>query len=369
MSLLKSICPLVAGILLLAATTQAEELQLVRVSEFNSDFEIAATSGAFIPWGFNYDHDASGALLEDYWLTDWQRVTQDFAEMKKLGATVVRIHLQFGKFMQTAEQPNEAAIEQLGKLVRLAETTGLYLDVTGLGCYHKQDVPAWYDKLDEAGRWQAQANFWKAVAKTCANSAAIFCYDLMNEPVVPAGDKPGKDWLGPAFGDKHFVQYISLDRAGRKRPEIAKAWIKQLVAAVRAEDDQHMITVGLVPWSLDRPGLSSGFLPKEIAPELDFIAVHLYPNKDKLDDDLETLAGFDVGKPIVIEETFPLGCSPEELGEFITASQPKASGWIGFYWGETPEDYRMKKSPTIAEAITLGWLEMFEREGKKLFPK
>ena len=28
---------------------------------------------------------------------------------------------------------------------------GLYLDLTGLGCYHKKDVPAWYDKLAETG--------------------------------------------------------------------------------------------------------------------------------------------------------------------------------------------------------------------------
>ena len=56
-------------------------------------------------------------------------------------------------------------------LVRLAEETGLYLDVTGLGCYHRGDVPAWYDALDEAARWDVQARFWSAVAKL--NSAML----------------------------------------------------------------------------------------------------------------------------------------------------------------------------------------------------
>jgi len=34
--------------------------------------------------------------------------------------------------------------------------------------------------------------------------------------------------------------------------------------------------VGLVDWSLDRPGLTSGFVPEKIAADLDFLCVHLY---------------------------------------------------------------------------------------------
>src|SRR5690606_9629648 len=101
------------------------------------------------------------------------------------------------------------------------------------------------------------------------------------------------------------------------------------------------------PWSLDRPGLQSGFVPTEIAAELDFIAVHLYPEKGKRKEDLATLAGFAVGKPLIIEETFPLRCSPEELSDFFTASRTSACGWIGFYWGQTPADYKAQPSPTI----------------------
>jgi hypothetical protein len=49
----------------------------------------------------------------------------------------------------------------------LAETVRLYLDLTGLGCYHKKDVPAWYDKLSENDRWDAQGRFCEAVAGRC----------------------------------------------------------------------------------------------------------------------------------------------------------------------------------------------------------
>src|SRR5262249_38747475 len=159
----------------------------------------------------------------------------------------------------------------------LAEKTGIYLDLTGLGCYHKPDVPAWYDKLGEQDRWDVQARFWQAVAGRCAKSPAIFCYDLMNEPVVPGGRRKDGDWLGPPFGDKHFVQVITLDQQNRPRPDIARAWIRHLVAAIRKVDRRHLATVGLVHWSLDRNGLTSGFVPEKVVADLDFLCVHLYP--------------------------------------------------------------------------------------------
>src|SRR4029077_1723991 len=99
---------------------------------------------------------------------------RDFRQMQQLGANVVRVHLQFGKFMTAADKPNAKALDRLGKLLAFAEETGLYLDLTGLGCYHKADVPAWYDKLSEAERWDAQAAFWTAVAGRCKDSPAVF---------------------------------------------------------------------------------------------------------------------------------------------------------------------------------------------------
>jgi len=340
-------------------TVSADEMPWIVVTKEKNGFIRESTKESFVPWGFNYDHDEKGRLLEDYWDAEWDKVNRDFRTMKKLGANVVRIHLQVSKFLESPAKSNEKALERLTKLLKLSEDVGLYLDLTGLGCYHKADVPDWYDKLSESDRWEAQEFFWKAVADRCAQSPAVFCYDLMNEPVSPAGKRKEGDWLGPAFGGKHFVQVIALDQRERLRVDIARAWIKQLAAAIREKDKRHLITVGLVDWSLDRPGLTSGFVPTKVADDLDFICVHLYPKSGKLKEDLETLAGFAVGKPVVIEETFPLGCSPQELGEFIDASNKHAHGWIGFYWGKPPEELR--KSKKIVDAITLGWLEFFEK--------
>ncbi len=363
-SLLLATCPAAA------AETDAGRaaepaMEPIRVAADGRGFVLAKSGKPFVPWGVNYDHDERGRLIEDYWADEWAKVEQDFGEIRDLGANVVRVHLQFGKFIDAAAEqngkPNRAAFDRLAKLLKLAERLELYLDITGLGCYHKADVPSWYDALDEKTRWQVQANFWRAVAKTCRDSPAIFCYDLMNEPVVPAG-KPREDWLGPAFAGKHFVQFIALDLADRKRPDVASEWIKTLVAAIREHDRDHLITVGLVPWSLDRPGLTSGFVPERIAPHVDFIAVHLYPETGKLDDALETLKGFAVGKPVVVEETFALKCSAKDWRTFVDRADKNASGWIGFYWGQTLAE--CKQAATIRDAIMAAWLEEFAKGPK-----
>jgi hypothetical protein len=210
-----------------AGHAQPAKMEPIRVGKDNKTFILEPSGKRFIPWGFNYDHDEKGDLIEDYWDKDWPRVEQDFREMKELGANVVRIHLQSAKFMKSANEPNEKALARLGELLKLAEKERLYLDLTGLGCYHKKDVPPWYDPLGEQERWQVQARFWQAVAKTCADSPAVFCYDLMNEPVVPGKSNKRTDWLAGAFGGKHFVQFISLDTKDRERVEVARTWARE----------------------------------------------------------------------------------------------------------------------------------------------
>jgi hypothetical protein len=364
MSRLKQLVILVAAACLFSGRAAGEGMPWVQVGKDKKSFALDPSGRRFTPWGFNYDHDSDGRLIEDYWESEWPTVEAHFAQMKKLGANVVRVHLQFGKFMDGPDKSNEKSLDRLAKLVRLAEKERLYLDLTGLGCYHKKDVPAWYDKLSEKERWDAQARFWQAVAGRCKDSPAVFCYDLMNEPVVPGGRREAGDWLGPPFAGKHFVQVITLDQKDRPRPDIARQWVRRLAAAIREKDKRHLITVGLVDWSLDRPGLTSGFVPDKVAGDLDFVSVHLYPKKEKVKEALDTLAGFAVGKPVLVEETFPLACSVKELEDFIDGSRKDAAGWVGFYWGKPPDELR--KSKSIADAMTLGWLELFERKARSV---
>ncbi|MGC3968458.1 MAG: hypothetical protein QM775_14100 [Pirellulales bacterium] len=109
----------------------AGDFEHVEISPDRRGFVLAKSKRPFKPWGFNYDRDARGRLLEDYWDAEWSTVEADFAEMRALGANVVRVHLQFGKFMRSEMEANPAALEKLAALLRLAERERL------LSRYHR----------------------------------------------------------------------------------------------------------------------------------------------------------------------------------------------------------------------------------------
>ncbi len=341
------------------AERESVALEWIQPSADGTHF-VGATSGAkFVVWGVNYDHDEAGRLLEDYWETEWATVAEDFQEMQGLGANVVRVHLQVGRFMESPEQANVANLKRLGNLVQLAEQTGLYLDITGLGCYHKQDVPEWYSNLKEAERWAVQARFWRAIAEVCQGSSAIFCYDLMNEPLVTGGAQK-EDWLpGEPLGGKHFVQRITTAAAGRSDREIAQAWVAQLTTAIRAVDDRHMMTLGVIPWAQVFKGAQPLFYAPEVCGPLDFVSVHFYPKSGKLEEDLAALQVYEIGKPLVIEEIFPLSANYEETEAFIARSRTHVDGWVSFYWGSTIEENQ--QSGELKGALVAGWLERFQQ--------
>lgn len=318
-------------------------------------------SGApFVPWGFNYDRDYRFRLIEDYWEREWSTVEQDFREMKGLGANVVRIHLQFARFMDGPDAPNHENLARLDKLVRLAEELGLYLNITGLGSYRQADVPTWYAALQEREHWAAQARFWEAIAAVCAGRPGVFAYNLMNEPLVSGERLPPGSWVHPhALEGFHYLQYVNLDPSGRRRSEIAEQWVRLMVQAIRKYDRRHMVTVGLFPVDMHwpKPEEAAGFPPSKIARELDFLSVHFYPGKGEVDLAIETLRRYRTKKPLVIEETYVLNCSFPELQDFIERSRSIARGWLGFYWGQTPDE--LASSSALGDQVMAEWLRLF----------
>ncbi len=347
---------LLASLFAAVSSCAADDLERVRVSDDGRRFVLADSAEPFVVWGVNYDHDADGRLIEDYWETEWQTIVDDFQEIKSLNANVVRIHLQLGRFMESQDTPDAANLERLSNLLTLAKDTGLYLNLTGLGCYHKQDVPEWYDVLSESDRWKVQERFWTAVAAVCRDSQAVFCYDLMNEPVL-AGQQNDNEWLAGEFGGKHFVQRITLDLAGRSREEVARQWVSRLTTAIRSVDDRHLITVGVIPWAHVFPKAKPLFYSEEAGQPLDFVSVHFYPKAGEVERSLTALQVYEVGKPLVVEEIFPLKCSIDEAAEFIDGSRPFCDGWMSFYWGATIEENLAAE--TLQGAVIAKWLDWF----------
>jgi hypothetical protein len=159
----------------------ASQSPWVAVASDGRGFVLTPSGKPFIPWGLNYGRDLKLRLIEDYWGAEWTTIERHFIQMKHLGANVVRVHLQLTKFMDAPDKANKLNLARLGKLVRLAERHGLYLDLTGLGSYRGTDAPGWYDVLSERDRWTTQAHFWEAIATTCADRPGVFVYNLMNE--------------------------------------------------------------------------------------------------------------------------------------------------------------------------------------------
>jgi len=313
-------------------------MERVVINASGEKFVLHRSGQRFMPWGFNYVGDF-GRIVEEYWEEDWDRVERDFREMRSLGANVVRLHLQLGTYMTSHQDVDRDELRRLRKVLDLAEEVGLYLNLTGLGCYHLDAIPPWLDELEEAKRWKIQATFWEAVAKTCAGHPAVFCYDLMNEPVIVEPKEGEHSWLAGELEGFYFVQRISNCKDGRSSQEIARAWVQLLVSSIRRHDQDHLITVGVIPWALVFPGAKPLFYSPGVAQHLDFVSVHFYPKKGEVDRAVEALAVYDIGKPLVVEETFPLNCSLEELDAFIDQTDGSVEGWISHFFGRTIEEH------------------------------
>jgi hypothetical protein len=138
--------------------------------------------------------------------------------------------------------------------------------------------------------------------------------------------------------------------------------VEKLAGAIRKHDKRHLITVGAIPWVYSFPGAQPLFYSKEVGESLDFVSVHFYPKAGDAAGALKALEAYEIGKPLVIEELFPLQCSLEDLDAFIEGSRSIADGWIGFYWGETIDELD-RENLDLAGAITKAWLEYFRDKG------
>jgi hypothetical protein len=105
---------------------------------------------------------------------------------------------------------------------------------------------------------------------------------------------------------------------------------------------------------------------KAIAPDLDFIAVHIYPSSGKVPAAIANLKIFDVGKPLVVEETFPLACGVDDEEKFLLESRGIACGWIGQYPDQTPAELRSLRASGKISPVQkqfLDWIDLFKKLG------
>ena len=167
----------------------------------------------------------------------------------------------------------------------------------------------------------------------------------MNEPVIDGKKEEG--WVTGELGGKSFVQRLTLEKGNRTSTQIAKAWVDQVTAAIRAEDSEHMITVGVIPWAMAWPNAKPVFYAPEVSGPLNFVSIHVYPKKGEVEKALSALAVYDIGKPMLIEETFRSPAASRRWTEFLKKSRTRAEGYISFYWGRTIEEYSKLQNPKL----------------------
>jgi hypothetical protein len=63
--------------------TQTDEMPWLQVAKDKKSFTLDPSGKQFTPWGFNYDHDTQGRLIEDYWDQEWDRVEVHFGQHPK----------------------------------------------------------------------------------------------------------------------------------------------------------------------------------------------------------------------------------------------------------------------------------------------
>jgi len=341
-------------LLFLAGEAWGADMETVKIAPDNEGFLLFPSGNRYVPWGHNY---ASVDILERL-ANDPARVARDFSEMKAAGTTIARIHPEMTRIVVAPNQANPQALDRLRTLLKIAEDAGIHLKVTGLACYKIENRLAWYDSMDEQDRWDTQAFFWETIAQTCADSPAVFAYDLINEPV--AVGKRADGWYMGRMGDVDFCQRLSLNPGNRTGDDIFREWTKRMVASIRKHDQTRLITLGMLPF----PGAYTA-----AAEQLDFVSPHLYPKSGKVDDEIGLLRKFDWGKPIVIGETFPLNCSADDMRDFLLKSREFAHGWIGHWPDEPPAELaQLKKTgrATIQNAIWLSWVDLFQAIGPQM---
>jgi len=377
-------------------------------------FFISISDGTkpFVPWGFNYDRtviNGKDFLIAETLKIHPEKVSEDFAEMKKLNANTIRIFLSTAEFLNSPYQINPDAFERLNIIFAAARENNLKLILTGLANIDLQKIPEWLESADDNQIEQAEILFWKTIARHCRNESAVFAYDIQNEPVInwndsneltkgcfdmPSGTKYcyvhmhyrniSKLWtqyihqkfVCESELKKHWADYpreneswssIAVSAFSAEDPRykdylefhsiINNKWAKQLYDTIRTEDKHHLITIGAL-------------YPAVFADIVDFHCLHLYPGHvDKTQDYLKQyqknwLKQMNVltdNKPLLIEECFPLGLADgisfeKFLNEFITTTSTRATGWISFYWGN-PQTLNFS-SPT-EQTIYSNWLDLW----------
>jgi hypothetical protein len=338
------------SLLLPAGTARADIPPLPVVSAIHDDSSpkygsLQWNGDPFFAYGFVYGFgkDPSGNPRQPF--TEYldnpteeaklNEITGDMAQVHDMGANTLRVRIEFGQIMPLATKYNGPALLALQNVLEAAQNHGIYIIITGLW-NDEQTTPAWYDHLDQAGRWQAQANFWKLIAWAGEPYSNVLEYDLAAEPTVPSAVvsswymETDSEFPGPQYIVKTPGQSSTIEA----KKILALQWIDKLKTspALRTYDPSTPVSVGTFPDS-------KSFAPDNIASRLEVLTPHVYDKPLREDPEIIKENAL-TGDPVILGETYPWHTGPDAMHTFLYDSRPWLDGTLMFFDGRTAEQAR-----------------------------
>jgi aryl-phospho-beta-D-glucosidase BglC (GH1 family) len=361
----------------------------IKISDDRWNFEFSKTGKTFVPLGTNY-YDPNGGWLPRIWEHfDEDTIRRHFDLIARMGLNIVRFHTSYASFMPTDGKVNKKALDKMHIILEICKEYEVFALITGLNDY--EGLPQWdINHYYTSNRViDNLTSFWSEFCAEFKENTTVFGYDIYNEPTIPLHDpvieekyKSARDinTVQPQADDissdeeRKFDYLIFLESLGYR-------WLKEQVYAIRAVDSNHLVTVGVNPWTcpdlviLDRGYCKTvGFNSHLTAELIDFMSIHYYPipfyMKEGYDDPISTKDGYRLAadifegivrlyfedKPIILEEFGWYGGGKPKWDDLINDLPHKSqdeqatyvinlieesiaycSGWIHWTFGDTPE--------------------------------
>jgi Cellulase (glycosyl hydrolase family 5) len=297
--------------------------------------DLSANGSRWIGYGANYGIGE----ITPYSGFDEAQWTHDFDVAQDLGFNSLRVYLPLFHYVERNPQGKLQAVQthlaDLTTILQMAESRGIYLDLTGNLVWHGADeAPDWYDAMGYADRWNVQQFFWRQISKTAAPSSAVLMYELTSEPTIG-----GSSWYTCPFAGWVFCPNLATNVSGSTAAALAQQWTKKMANAVRVYDKRHIISIGMLPAKGGPLG------PANVGRYLDAITFHEFPITGGADSSISTAQWFaSWNKPTILGETFMLRDDADTHQQFLLGIKPYVDSYMTFFDGlpleEQSDPYR-----------------------------
>jgi endo-1,4-beta-mannosidase len=258
-----------------------------------------------------------------YWWSQFDagEVRDEFAFIRELGLTIVRIFLLWDDFQPAPNQVSAECLDHLTTVCDVAAELGLKLDVTFFTGHMSGPnwAPGWL--LDGRPRRLARQLVsggrvvQRGYRNPFADAQARQAEKLLLRTVVGALREHPAIWLWNLGNEPDLFAWPPNAAAGR-------AWVREMTQLIHELDRQHPVTLGLHMANLLQ---DNGLRVTEVFAETDVAVMHAYPMygwvaRSPLDPDFVpytcALTSALCGKPVLMEEFG--GCTaPPGRGSFM----------------------------------------------------